>query len=283
MTRTPVAWGIRFATPARGFVFGAGLWQTSSGGEHWRRITGPGGAILSLAVIDGQLLALTTHCSAQAGCPQSGTLVRRPLAGGPWRTVTLVKVSLLLDPTDMIATQGPVAALLNGSSVLLTSDGGATFSAHRTPCTTVTTGEASSVAVTGPHGLALLCTGQGFTGHTIKYVYVSSNRGVSWTREAQPSSLGDAGTIAAATPAQLSIATASAASWLYHSGDAATHWRTVRTEMDGGMGWADLGFTTTADGVVVHGPAITDGNSRRSPGQLLFTQDGGAIWRPVHF
>jgi len=28
-------WGIRFATPEHGFVFGDGLWETSDGGQHW--------------------------------------------------------------------------------------------------------------------------------------------------------------------------------------------------------------------------------------------------------
>lgn len=52
---------------------------------------------------------------------------------------------------------------------------------------------------------------------------------------------------------------------------------------DGGMGWADLGFTTSTQGVVVHGPAITNGNPQHRPGQLLLTGNGGATWRLVHF
>jgi len=31
----PAVWGIRFATPEYGFVFGNGLWVTTDGGEHW--------------------------------------------------------------------------------------------------------------------------------------------------------------------------------------------------------------------------------------------------------
>ena len=60
-------------------------------------------------------------------------------------------------------------------------------------------------------------------------------------------------------------------------------WQTVNTQFDGGMGWADLGFTTAADGVVVHGPADSDGNSTQRPGQLFLTSDGGASWTPVRF
>ena len=30
-------WGIRFATPSHGFVFGTGLWETTDGGERWAK------------------------------------------------------------------------------------------------------------------------------------------------------------------------------------------------------------------------------------------------------
>ena len=55
------------------------------------------------------------------------------------------------------------------------------------------------------------------------------------------------------------------------------------TADDGGMGWADLGFTTATDGVVVHGPANSDGNSTQRPGQLFLTSDGGMTWYQVSF
>ena len=69
--------------------------------------------------------------------------------------------------------------------------------------------------MTSPHGLALLCVGEGYTGHTIKQVYVSGDDGAHWTPAGQPSPDGDAGTLAAATSGQLTIVTESAASWLF--------------------------------------------------------------------
>ena len=81
----------------------------------------------------------------------------------------------------------------------------------------------------------------------------------------------------------MAIATASAASWLFHSGNGGVTWRIVNEQYDGGMGWADLGFTTATDGVVVHGPANSDGNSTGRPGQLFLTSDGGTTWRQVSF
>jgi photosystem II stability/assembly factor-like uncharacterized protein len=119
--------------------------------------------------------------------------------------------------------------------------------------------------------------------HTIKQVYVSGDEGAHWSAAGVPSPAGDGGTIAATTTSQLAIATASAASWLLHSGDAGTSWRTVNEQYDGGAGWADLGFTTDTDGVVVHGPADSDGNRTQRPGQLFLTGDAGATWYPVSF
>ena len=57
----PAVWGIRFATPEYGFVFGNGLWVTTDGGEHWSAAAYPGGSIVSLEIIDRQVLAVTMH------------------------------------------------------------------------------------------------------------------------------------------------------------------------------------------------------------------------------
>jgi hypothetical protein len=271
-------WGIRFATPEHGFVFGDGLWETADGGQRWTSAAYPGGSVLSLAAIDGRVLALTATCDVQGGCAQPGTLLRRPLAGGAWSKVTQVDISGITDATDLIATQAGVAAVLDGNDVAVTSDGGMTITSHATPCATAAMMRESSVAVIAPDGLALLCTGQGFTGHTVKTVYTSGDMGATWVKTGVPGTAGDGGTIVAANPSQLVIATASAASWLDYSGNGAAQWQTVVTEPDGGQGWADLGFTTASDGVVIHGPA-----ARGFVGQLLLTEDGGLTWRRVSF
>src|SRR4029077_18419620 len=85
-------WGIRFAGPSHGFVFGTGLWETTDGGEQWAKAASPAGSILSLEVIDGQVLALTAPCSSQSGCG-TATLMRRPVGGGAWQSVTQLHVS----------------------------------------------------------------------------------------------------------------------------------------------------------------------------------------------
>ncbi len=280
LTNAPAVWGIRFATPEQGFVFGDGLWETTDGARHWTRATAPPGDVLSLAIVKGQVLALIARCTPGGGCGQYGALVRLPLAGGGWDAVSNGAVTSLIDPDDLIATQAGVAAVVvAGPYVLVTSDGGLTRSLNSIACPAHTL--APSLAVTSADGLAMLCTGGAYTGHTIKQVYVSGDDGAHWSAAGVPSPAGDGGTIAATTTSQLAIATASAASWLFYSGDAGTSWRTVNEQYDGGAGWADLGFTTDTDGVVIHGPADSDGNATARPGQLFLTSDAGATWYQV--
>jgi photosystem II stability/assembly factor-like uncharacterized protein len=273
-------WGIRFASPDHGFVFGHDLWETTDGGGHWSRAAVPGGPVFSLAIVQGEVLALTGSCSEQEGCTGPGTLLRRPLGGGSWQPVSQATVtSLVPDPTDDIATQAGVAAVLDGNSVVVTSDGGLTTARHAGPCRTPDMGESASVAVIAPNRLGVLCAGEGAAGHTLKTVYVSSDLGATWVTAGMPFSTGDGGILAAAGPGQMVVATTSAANWIYYSGDGAARWQGSVTENDGGQGWADLGFTTATDGVVIEGPALVSGRV----GRLLFTSDGGQTWQPVTF
>ena len=272
-------WGTRFASPSHGFVFGHGLWETTDGGGHWTFDSTPSGSILSLATIDGQVLALTAKGTSQGGLGPVRVL-RRPLGGGSWSTVASLKAVDLTDPTDLVSTQAGSAAILDGTSILVTTDGGVTVTSRATPSLPQYFTPAA-VAVTSGHGLALLCVGQGYTGHTQKLVYVSTNGGLTWSKAGAPSPEGDGGTLAG-SGAPLSLATASAASWLDRSTNGGHVWATSLTYGDGGLGWADLGFTTPSNAVVIHGPARSPGGAGR-PGRLLLSSDGGASWRAVTF
>ena len=272
---SPAVWGIRFADPSHGFVFGNGLWETTDGGEQWARVGSPAGSIIDLEVIDGQVLALTSTCHAQSNCDVSvATLYRRALSGGPWRAVTHVSGA------RVIATQARVAAMLDGDSMIVTGDGGLTYATHPAPCATLNAaGERAwgpaAVAVTGPDSLAILCGGAVAAGSAEKRVFVSEDLGARWTEVGAPPLGGDPMGISGATPEQLVVEAVSGGSWLYYSADGGVHWSTAYFTGDGGAGFSGLGFTTTTDGVAVHGPVPV------MAGQLLLTGDGGATWTTV--
>jgi len=238
--------------------------------------------VLSLAIVPGQVLVLVAPCRAErGGCPRYGFLASRPLGGGIWTGVANAAAVRLIDPDDLIATQAGVAAAVVATDVIVLRPDQPGRAVNPIPCRSP--GQIPSVAVTSATGLAILCTGEGYTGHTIKHVYLSDDDGAHWTRAGAPSPDGDAGTLAATSTGQLAIATESAASWLFYSATKGAGWKIVNQHQDGGAGWADLGFTTATDGVVVYGPADSDGNATRRPGQLLLTDDAGATWYRVSF
>jgi hypothetical protein len=226
-----VVWGIRFATPEHGFVFGDGLWETTDGGQRWSRVRTPNGLVLSLAIVPGQVLALVAPCPP-GGCPRYGFLASRPLSGGIWTGVANGAATRLIDPDDLIATQAGVAAAVAGADVIVLRPHRPGHAVNPIPCPSPA--QTPSVAVISATGL-------------------------------------------------VAIATESAASWLFYSGAGGAAWRIVSQHDDGGAGWADLGFTTATDGVVVYGPADSDGNSTQRPGQLMLTDDAGATWYRVRF
>ncbi len=131
----PALWGIRFATPEHGFVFGNGLWVTTSGGEHWSAVPYPGGAIMSLEIVGGQLLTVTARHGPDG--LTVWTLLRRALVGGPCVRITALAVNpayVSVSGYGGLAAQAGVAAVLDDSSVLVTTNGGLTVTKHAAPC-----------------------------------------------------------------------------------------------------------------------------------------------------
>ena len=276
-------WGLRFADPNRGYAYGNGIWRTIDGGGSWQRWSVPGRYVIDFAAVrDSRLIAVTTPCSpSSGGCSHRLTLYDRPIAGGPWRAMARSGPNAF---NDSISVHGGVVWVLLGQRLVVSTDGGRTFGMSTQPCAHSLAALPQPTSISdGGRFTFLLCTGQGFASHTIKIIYRTHGTSGRWTRVGQAPTPGDVGLLAAAGGGKLVIATASAASWLYRSTDGGRHWRTPLSYPDGGEGWADLGFTSSSDGVVIHGPASRDGGSASFPGQLLLTDDAGHTWRLIAF
>jgi hypothetical protein len=276
-------WGLRFANARHGFAFGNGLWETTDGGASWRSATPPARYVVDLEVTSrGQLVALAAPCQfATMRCNAALTLYRRRVTGGGWHEVAATDGAAF---DESIAVHGSTVWALSGTQLWLSTDGGRSFRRHGQPCAKKAGRRPglTSVTDTGAHSY-LLCTGQGFLSHTVKFVYQTSGTHSRWSLRSKPPTPGDAGLLSAGSDQAIVIATASAASWLYLSRDSGRHWSTPLFFDDGGEGWGDLGFTTATDGVVIHGPARTDGGSANFPGQLELSSDGGRTWHPAPF
>jgi photosystem II stability/assembly factor-like uncharacterized protein len=289
---SPEVWGIRFATPEHGFVFGNGLWETTDGGEHWAPASYPGLSIFSLETTGDQVLAVMAL--RVPGQPASGeTLVRRPLGGGAWQHGARADLSGYegVNTRSTIAALGGVATVASSNAILVTSDGGTRVSSLPATCSRPGFLSTTVSAAPTPRGLVMLCAGQSVPdsthGPSTEYaaVYTSADLGAHWSA---------AGTLPHGPDYESATITASAAgtivvstsggptSYLFRSVDGAATWAAVASRASVfPPDWVDLSFATPADGAVVHGPQDTMGP--RGPGQLFLTDDGGATWHQVTF
>ena len=237
------------------------------------------GSILSLAIGPARCLR-SPRGARRAAAASNRRPERRALGGGSWTAVEKVTIGSVIDPDDLIATQAGVAAIINGRDVLVTGDGGLTFTANPIPCPPPAQGP--SVAVTSPHGLALLCIGEGYTGHTMKRVYVSRDDGAHWARPgAEPGRRwrhhrGHRRRRAWPSPPR---ARRAGCSIRRRRVDLADH--DTRSTTAGWLGRPRLHHRDRRRGGAR--TANSDGNSTQRPGQLFLTSDGGTTWYQVSF
>lgn len=276
-------WGLRFADLREGFAFGQGLWETTNGSASWRRVSAPTRFVVDLAAVrNRELVMVGARCQfGTTGCAGRLTIYHRALGGGRWQVSATTARSAL---NESLAVHGSTVWVLAGTQLWVSTNGGRSFRSHGQPCARTPSGLPMPTSLTsvGAHSY-LLCTGQGFLSHTVKFVYETAGTNSAWKLVGKPPTPGDGGMLAAGSDHAIVIATASAASWLYLSRASGHAWTTPLSFSDGGDGWGDLGFTTASDGVVIHAPARTDGGSANFPGQLELSSDGGQTWQMAAF
>jgi photosystem II stability/assembly factor-like uncharacterized protein len=270
---------VRFADPLDGWAFGPALFATHDGARTWQQIN-LGGSVVSLETSGGYVDAVVSPCSGEQECTGPLRVEQASASGGGFVTV-LTGPSVLssgLDSYDL-SLHGLVgfAMLGSGASLYATANLGNPngWNPFPDPCTS--TG-LPLVSIVAPNATTLysLCNGNGAAGSSGKVVVVTQN-GASTLAGSAP--LGGANpTLAATSSGTLVIAAASGASFLYRSADGGHTWSTVGNYADGGIGFNDLGFTTSTQGVVVHG---MPGTLSQETTQLLMTHDAGASWQVV--
>jgi photosystem II stability/assembly factor-like uncharacterized protein len=260
---------IRFANANDGWLsgVGAGLLTTHDGGRTWTQVSVPGVAQPELHGLE------TAHGVTWA-------LIAPP---DQWEETRLYTTRVGSDDWQL------VPGAVNDTSTQLTSlavNGPTVFVSASTdrPVVFVGSSPGSLVARDLPDDcvappllapwheqrLFIVCQNDPAAGSIGKHVYVSTDGGQRWERRGDPPLGGMANGAAAADDSTLAITASSGASFLYASHDGGQTWETPLEIGDGGIGLADLGFTTPDIGVAVYGE-----------GQLYRTTDGGHEWTPA--
>jgi photosystem II stability/assembly factor-like uncharacterized protein len=269
---------VRFADPLDGWVFGPALFATHDGGRTWQQID-IDGSVVALETSGGYVDAVVSPCSGEAECAGSLRLEQAPVTGGGFVTVRTGPSVMSAGITALdLSLHSPVGFALLGlgdlyaTEYLANPDG---WNAFGNPCASESF---TLTAIVAPNTTTLysLCSGNGAAGSMTKTV-VETQNGKSTVAGSTPPE-GDAEAVAATASGTLVVSTASGASFLYRSTDGGRTWSTVLTEDDGGMGFNDLGFTTSTQGVAIHGIPGPPGNEIT---QLLMTHDAGASWQIV--
>ena len=280
---TPAVSEVRFADVSDGWIYGPSLLATHDGGATWQPVD-LGGSVVDLETSGGFVDAVVSPCGSEETCSGPLRLEQAPATGGSFTTVltgptvqssnTEVLALSLHAPVGFVNLRG-VGSPQDGLWATRSLANPSGWNPFPDPCA-ISAGY-SLDAFVGPDVTTLysLCSGVGGAGSVMKEV-VKTQSGQS-TVVGLPPPGGDPESLAATSSGTLVVSAASGASELYRSTDGGTTWSTL-TFNDGGIGFNDLGFTTSTQGVVIHGQP---GPPTDYASQLLMTYDGGATWQAV--
>lgn len=272
---------IRFATTQDGWIFGPALYATHDGARTWHPVS-LAGAVSSLEAAAGRVYAIVIACPGGAASCGSGSaaLWQATTRTDDWHKVMDLGTASSAAGASTLVLHGTSgwAVLPAGSADgprLWSSQGGKAWTQATDPCKhdQFSLGQ---VAATDS-SVFLLCFGSGFTGNEEKQLLVSADGGRTSRAAGTPPSSGTVAMLAAANSATLVMAAWSGASNLERSTNGGQAWTMAASFPDGGQGFVDLGFTTTRQGIVIHG------YPGRDVDDLLVTRDGGASWAPARF
>jgi photosystem II stability/assembly factor-like uncharacterized protein len=256
---------VHFLNKSDGFVYGgAGAFVTHDRGRTWARLNIPAVFVEFITGRGSVAWAATYPCGKGTSCPYE---IRASVDGGrTWSSPHEVPASLPPLRGVPFATSGLVVATF--TDLLITFDGGATWSVIKTACTSAVFQE--EIATSDGRELWLLCTDSTQAGPAKKKLYVSDAAGVTWKQRviSQPSELKPG------TNGVDGIVSLAAGSLLFNPGVVG-----VVITHDTGATWAKAGPDVRFGNIRFC--SASDGWARDDENYIWATSDGGDHWTQV--
>jgi photosystem II stability/assembly factor-like uncharacterized protein len=246
---------IRFADPHNGFAYGPDLYATHDGGGTWHKID-IGGAVTDLAISGGQAFATVEPAGG------SGKLMHVPVSSDAWGAAAAagnVSGGLWVQGANLIVQSGQGTGI--GGNVLVSNDGGESFTAHPAPSPGL---PCLFAAPTPPVVWARCATGMN------SGVWRSSDGGATFTAVVSTGlSLPNSAPFAAASSSTAVVGSQQ----LYRTTNDGSTWSQTGPT---GIRWAYLGFTDPT-----HGVALGFAGQNASDERLYYTTDAGQTYHRV--
>lgn len=287
---------IKFANAEVGYAFVANgqsaAYMTLNGGDGWQLTPGP--PVADLKVVGGNVVAVRFDHSGCPG-PCAWSIDAAPIGSTQWRTLTDPPDNRVNHGSAVLVTQGPDAiyaafpsnpaqGIVRPDSQLLISDnGGATWSQIGSPCRQGGTAHGLTIAVATAPGqvLAVLCLES--PSQLAVYVRVSTDGGLTFGPPRSVPGNGDFSQLALTSSSSLFVGnavTGGSGAYGYHlmgSFNGGLNWRTLASQtadLPGPLATPSdfLGFEDPT-----HGRWIGGGSS------LWTTSDGGRGWSESAF